>query len=168
MTLLHNRTLRLQLAVTACAATLLVLAPTAARAEVSVGPHAGLNFDWEEPVIGAEARLDLSELTPTVVLQLDPAFTLAFLGGGVAMDIGVNLPFMFVIRDSIVRPYSGPGLSVVHFTGGSGGTSITDVYFNLLGGMLLDFDGVDPFAQLKVMVPHGSMVELMVGVLFRL
>ena len=33
---------------------------------------------------------------------------------------------------------------------------------------LTDLGSVDPFVQLKVMIPHGSMAELMGGVLFKI
>jgi hypothetical protein len=149
-----------------CAAVLVASSPGAARAEVVVGPHLGINFDWDEVLIGGEARVDIATLAPTVVLQIDPSLTLAFIGGGVAMDFSFNLPFQFMIRDSVVRPYSGPGLALVHYSGDAG--SATDLYLNLLAGLLFDLGSVDPFVQLKVMVPHGSMAELLAGALFRI
>jgi hypothetical protein len=158
---------RRALAVLAAAVALLA-APHAAQAEASIGPHAGLNFDWEEVVIGGEARVDMAQLSGNITLQLDPAVTFAFPGSGVAMDFSLNMPFVFVIRDSVLRPFSGPGLALIHYTGGSGGTSVTDLYFNILAGLLFDLGTVDPFVQLKVMVPHGSMAELIGGVLFTL
>lgn len=152
--------------VVACAAACLASLPGAARAEVNIGPHLGINFDWDEVVLGGEVRVDVATLAPTVVLQLDPAVTLAFFGGGVAMDFSFNLPFEFVIRESVLRPYSGPGLAVVHYSGDFG--SATRVYLNILAGLLFDLGAVDPFVQIKLMVPHGSMSELLAGVLFKI
>lgn len=166
---MRNSTLLLRaLLLGASVSTVLAFAPTQVYADAGLGPHVGLNFDWNEALVGAEARIDVAQLSQSVVMQLDPSFTLAFLGGGVAMDISLNLPFQFVIRDSVIRPFSGPGLALIHYTGGAGGTSVSELYLNILGGLLFDLGTVDPFVQLKVMLPHGSMAELLGGVIFTL
>ena len=151
----------------ACVCVALVAAPASASAEVNLGPHLGINFDWDEVILGGEVRPDIATLAPTVIMQLDPSFTFALLGGGAtALDFSLNVPFEFMIRDSVLRPFSGPGLALVHYSGNGG--SATDLYLNIIGGLLFDLGSVDPFVQLKVMIPHGSMSELMAGVLFKI
>ena len=143
----------------------LVFSPARASAEVSIGPHLGINFDWDEPVIGGEVRADLAQLSPSVQLQIDPTLSLAFPGDGTIFDLSVNLPFQFTINDSVLRPYVAPGLAFLHWSGHRGSDS--NLFLNLIGGLLFDLGSVDPFVQLKVMIPHGSLVELLGGVLFR-
>ncbi|HEX7478076.1 MAG TPA: hypothetical protein VF331_09740 [Polyangiales bacterium] len=142
------------------------LGPRSAAAEASLGPHLGVNFDWGELFLGGEARVDLADLSPEVKLQLDPYLSLALFGHGSAIDLGCNVPFQFMIHDSSVRPFAAPGLAIIHYSGGH--ASDTQLYLNMIGGVLFDLGSVDPFVQLKVMVPHGSMAELMGGVLFKL
>jgi hypothetical protein len=124
----------------------------------------GINFDWDEVFIGGELRTDVAELSPTVQLQLNPSLSLAFPGRGVIFDMSFNVPFQFYVRDSVLRPFTGPGLALVDHTGGGH----ADLFLNLIGGLLFDLGNVDPFLQLKVMIPHHAAVELMGGVLFRL
>src|SRR5689334_1017541 len=94
-------------------AALLSVAPSQARAEVTLGPHAGVNFDWGEVFIGGESRIDLATLSADVKLQLNPSLSLAFFDHGTAIDIACNVPFQFTVHDSVVRPFAAPGLSVV-------------------------------------------------------
>jgi hypothetical protein len=141
-------------------------APSRASAETLLGPHLGVNFDWGELFLGGELRADIAEISPQVKLQLDPSLSLALFDRGTAIDFGCNVPFQFLVSDSPVRPFVAPGLSLVHYTARHG--SDTQLYLNLIGGVLFDLHGIDPFVQLKVMVPHGSMAELMGGVLFKI
>ena len=152
-----------------CALALLALSslPQRASAEVGLGPHLGYNFDWDEPVIGGELRADIARVSRSVQLQIDPTLSLAFLGANtVVFDISLNLPFQFEINDSVLRPYLAPGLAFLHSSGHWGSDS--NLFLNLIGGLLFDFGKVDPFVQLKIMIPHGSLVELVGGVLFEL
>jgi hypothetical protein len=150
-------------AVFACAA-LCFAAP--ARADRStLGPHFGVNFDFDDAFIGLEGRFDVADVGSSAVLQINPSFSYYFTDNVDVFNFSLNFPFEFQINDSVLRPMAAPGIGLWHFSNGS---SETEVVLNLIGGLLFYLDGVEPFVQLRVYLGDGSGAELMGGVLFRL
>jgi len=145
----------------ALGAATLAAAPVAHAERATIGPHLGVNFDVDDLLIGAEARIDVATLGRNVIVQLNPSFSYYFVDNYDLLNISFNVPFEFVIENSVLRPFVAPGLGL--FTGDH-----TDLKLNMLGGMLFRLDAIDPFVQLRVAFIDGSTVDLMGGVLFRL
>jgi hypothetical protein len=143
--------------------------PTPARAERNtLGPHLGVNFDYDDPFIGVEGRIDLTRLNPNLILQLNPSFSLYFLDGPASLfNISVNVPFEFRVNET-VRPFLAPGLGIWHWDWDDGDRDDTEVMLNLIVGLLFVLPPVEPFVQLRVAVGDTSFAELMGGILFRL
>ena len=133
----------------------------------TLGPHLGLNFDYNDPLIGLEGRIDLVNLSRTVILQIDPMFSYYFTDNIDMFNFSLNMPFEFVITGSVLRPFIAPGLAVIHWSADPGGSD-TDAALALLFGLLFRLDAVDPFVELRVLIGDNSMTELIGGVLFRL
>jgi hypothetical protein len=151
--------LRGALAASCCALWLL---PATAHAErATIGPHFGVNFDGDVVLIGVESRIDLGNAGRSVIVQLNPSFSY-YAFDDALFNISLNVPFEFVIQDSVLRPFAAPGLAF--FFGEHG----HDLKLNLIGGLLFNLDGVEPFVQLRAAVIDGSFVDLMGGVLFRI
>ena len=143
-------------------------AASLAHAErTTLGPHLGLNFDYNDPLIGLEGRIDLANLTRTVILQIDPMFSYYFTDNIDVFNFSLNMPFEFEITGSVLRPFIAPGLAVIHVSADAGGSD-TDAALALLFGLLFRLDAVDPFVELRVLIGDNSMAELIGGVLFRL
>jgi hypothetical protein len=149
--------------VLACAVT------TPARAERNtLGPHLGVNFDYDDPFIGIEGRVDLTRLNPNLILQLNPSFSIYFLDGSADLfNISVNVPFEFRVNETL-RPFLAPGLGIWHWDWDDGDRDDTEVMLNLIVGILFVLPPVEPFFQLRVAIGDASFAELMGGVLFRL
>lgn len=144
--------------------TLLHAAP--ARAERNtLGLHAGVNFDVDDPFLGVEGRFDVGSIGKSAIVQLNPSFSYYFTDGFDLFNFSFNVPFEFPISGSVLRPFAAPGLGIWHV---SNGGSDTDLTLNLLGGLLFHLDVVEPFVQLKIAIGDGSSAELMGGILFRL
>ena len=142
------------------------LAGTAHAERVTLGPHLGYNLDVDDPLLGIESRIDLTNISSSVILQLNPSFSYYFVDNFDLFNFAVNVPFEFVIGGSSLRPFVAPGLGLVHVSAGGG--SDTDLALVLLGGLLFRLGVVDPFFQLRVLIEDGSSAELMGGVLFEL
>jgi hypothetical protein len=153
------------LAIAAAAAVLVLCCTSTAEARATLGPHLGVNFDFDDPFIGLEGRFDVANVGSSAVLQLNPSFSYYFTDNIDVFNFSFNLPFEFQINDSVLRPFAAPGLGVWHF---SNGDSHTELTLNLIGGLLFYLDVVEPYVQLRVYVGDGSGAELMGGILFRL
>ena len=129
----------------------------------SIGPHLGYNLDIDDPLLGVESRIDLTNVGSSVILQLNPSFSYYFTDNIDLFNVAVNLPFEFVIGGSKLRPFVAPGIGFIHV---SNGGSDTDAALILLAGLLFRLGVVDPFIQLRVMINDGSSADLMGGVLF--
>jgi hypothetical protein len=151
------------------AAVLTCAVATPARAERNtLGPHLGINFDYDDPFIGIEGRIDLTKLSRNLILQLNPSFSLYFLDGDAGLfNISVNVPFEFQVNET-VRPFFAPGLGIWHWEWDDGDRDDTEVMLNLIVGMLFVLPPVEPFFQFRIAVGDGSFAELMFGILFRL
>ena len=148
------------------AALALVIVWPASRALAernTLGPHLGYNFDGDVPFIGVEGRFDVATIDPTVIVQLNPSFSL-YVDRHPGLNFSFNVPFEFQIHDSVLRPFAAPGIAIFHSTAGGG----TDVRLNLIGGLLFHLQALEPFVQLRFIVGGGVSAELMGGLLFRL
>lgn len=148
-------------------ASVLGTASLAHAERATLGPHLGLNFDYNDPLIGVEGRIDVANLTRTVILQIDPMFSYYFTDNIDVFNFSLNMPFEFQISGSVLRPVLGPGLAVIHYNVDPGGSD-TEAALALLFGLLFRLGAVDPFVELRVLIGDNSMAELIGGVLFRL
>jgi hypothetical protein len=141
----------------------LLLLPAVGRAQVSIGPHAGLNLDAGSVHLGADVIVEISQLSETVTLGVWPSYAHVFIDGGHDVELfGVDFPFMFEIDDSIVTPFAAPGLGLAFY----GDTSLK---VNLIGGLFLEAGGgVRPFTELAIRLVNGTYVDLLFGVVFEL
>jgi hypothetical protein len=154
------------LAITACIVAGALLSAAPVRADrATLGPHFGVNFDFDDAFLGLEGRIDIADLGSSVILQINPSFSYYFTDNIDVFNFSLNFPFEFKIDDSVLRPMVAPGIGIWHF---SNGNSETELALNLIGGLLFYLDVVEPFVQLRVYVGDGSGAELMGGVLFRL
>lgn len=149
------------------AAMLACAVATPAQAERNtLGPHLGVNFDYDDPFIGVEGRIDLTRLKPNIILQLNPSFSFYFLEGSADLfNISVNVPFEFRVNET-VRPFLAPGIGIWHWEWEGDGD--TELMLNLIAGVLFIVPPVEPFVQLRVAIGDSSFAELMGGILFRL
>ena len=165
------------LAVSTCLAVLATGSPVAAQdagLRSSIGPHLGLNFDAEDAYLGLQGRVGVVEITPTVLLQLYPNASYYFTGdpGPTVINFSFDVPFEFVIRNSVLRPYAAPGLGIwyLHWDTRVGDDTGLDLTLNLLGGLLFALQGVEPFVELRLIVGGGYGndldAELRGGVVF--
>jgi hypothetical protein len=143
----------------------LSLAAPARADRVTLGPHLGVNFDFDDAFLGLEARFDVADVGSSAVLQINPSFSYYLTDNIDVFNFSLNLPFEFQIDDSVLRPMVAPGIGIWHYSNGGSETEIT---LNLIGGLLFFLDPVEPFIQLRVYLGDGSGAELMAGVLFRL
>ena len=141
----------------------LLLAPASAHAQVSIGPHAGLNLDVGSVHVGGDVIVQLSQLSETVSVGVWPSYAHVFIDGGHDVELfGVDFPFMFQLQDSIIVPFAAPGLGLAVY----GDTSLK---VNLIGGVFIEAGGgVRPFADLALRLVDGTYVDLLFGVVFEL
>jgi hypothetical protein len=141
----------------------LLSAPTGAHAQVSIGPHGGINLDGGSIHVGGDVIVQLSQLSETVSLGVWPSYAHVFIDGGHDVELlGVDFPFMVRLQDSIVVPFGAPGLGLAIY----GDTSLK---VNLIGGVFIEAGGgVRPFADLALRLVDGTYVDLLFGVVFEL
>jgi hypothetical protein len=131
----------------------------------TIGPHLGFNLDFDDPFLGVESRIDLTNVGSSVILQLNPSFSYYFVDNVDLFNFCVNMPFEFVIGGSKLRPFAAPGFGLLHW---SNGGSHTDAALMLLAGLLFRLGAVDPYVQLRVAIGDDTLADLMGGVLFAL
>lgn len=144
------------------AAGALALPATAHAERATIGPHLGINFDGDALLLGVESRIDLGNAGRSVIVQLNPSFSYYFFDNVDIFNFSLNVPFEFVIQDSVLRPFAAPGLGLFFGEGDS------ELKLNLIGGLLFHLDVVEPFVQIRAAVIDGSTVDLMGGALFRI
>ena len=134
----------------------------------SIGPHLGVNFDIQEPFLGIGSRIGVAEITPTVLVQLNPTASYYFIENDnvTLLNFSFNVPFEFVIQGSVLRPYTAPGLGIWWALVDDPGDNDVDLTFNILGGLLFALGSVEPFVELRVILGNGSSAELVGGCLF--
>jgi hypothetical protein len=148
----------------ALGALLLLAAPVHAERN-TLGPHLGYNFDGDVLLIGGEGRFDVANIGSSVIVQLNPSISLYFPPHYVVFNFAFNVPFEFLINDSVLRPFAAPGIGIYHGTGHNSGT---DVRLNLIGGLLFHLSSLEPFVELRFVCGGGISPELIGGLLFRL
>ena len=131
----------------------------------TLGPHLGFNLDFDDPLLGIESRIDLTNVGSSVILQLNPSFSYYFVDNIDLFNVSLNLPFEFVIGGSKLRPFLAPGLGLFHY---SNGNSNSEAALMLLAGLLFRLGVVDPYVQLRVAIADNTLADLMGGVLFEL
>jgi hypothetical protein len=158
-----SRLLALKIWVLCLTLWIAALLPADARAQVAIGPHAGLNLDVGSVHLGGDVIVQLSQLSETVSLGIWPSYAHVLIDGGHDVELfGVDFPFMFRLEDSIVTPFAAPGLGLAFY----GDTALK---VNLIGGVFLEAGGgVRPFTELAIRLVNGTYVDLLFGVVFEL
>ena len=157
---------RFALILTALLLTAVVTAPKA-HAEGGIGPHLGLNFEGADPVfLGLGGRVDIARVADSVQLQIDPSLAYYFVDNATVFHLAVSFPFEFRIQNSVLRPFTGAGLSLFYVNVND--NSDIRPRLNLLGGLAFALQSVKPFFELRIILGHGSGFELLFGVFFNL
>lgn len=142
---------------------LLAASPSGARADVALGGHFGVNLDAGHPMLGADVRADLVDISSRVRLDIWGAYTHVFIEDWRDVNIlEVDFPFLFRVNTDVVTPYAAPGLGI-SFSGD------TTLKLNMIGGVLFHVGSrFEPFAQIAIRVINGTYVDLIGGLLVRL
>jgi hypothetical protein len=126
------------------------------------GGHFGIGLDDGTPMLGGDFLVDVLDLSDHARMGLWPRYTHVFIEDGLDPNLlELNVPFQFIMRRPVVRPYAAPGLGLAF----GGGTSLK---LNLIGGCFFHVnDRFEPFTQLLVRLINGTYVDLQVGLLVR-
>ena len=137
--------------------------PASGRADVALGGHFGVNLDAGHPMLGADLRVDIVEISDAVRLNIWGAYTHVFIEDGRDVELlEVDVPFLFRVRSDVVTPYAAPGLGISI-------SGETNLKLNLIGGCLFHIgERFEPFAQLAIRLIDGTYVDLIGGLLVRL
>lgn len=133
-----------------------------ARAQTSFGFHGGYDLDFEEFLIGGQARFGLG----TLPLQFQPGLDFFFADRGTLLQFDGN--FLYPISGGPgepFTPYAGAGLGVAYRSVGD--FDDTSAGLNLLAGA--NFNSatrIRPFIQARLTVGDGTRVGVMGGILF--
>lgn len=130
---------------------------------MAVGGHFGVNLDAGHPILGADLRVDIVELSPRVRMNLWGGYSHVFIEEWRDVNLlEVDVPFLFSVNTPVVEPYAAPGLGLSF-------SSETSLKLNLIGGCLFHIgERFEPFAQIAVRMINGTYVDLMGGLLVRL
>lgn len=138
----------------------LVVLPT--RAQTTLGVHAGYDVDFEEFLVGAQARFPFSSLPITV----QPGVDVFFVDNVTVLQFDVNA--LYAISGGAgesFTPYVGAGLGILYAS--NDGHSDTSGGLNLLAGAVFNpAAALRPFVQARMTVDDGTRVAVMGGVLF--
>lgn len=139
----------------------ILLTPEVAKAEVSIGPHGGIEFrGGAHLALGGELRLGLTKIGSSADLTFRPAIDV-YLGRGTFWQLSGDFLFDFLVSPT-VQPYVGLGPALV-----GGG----DAYFGVnlvFGAKFNNTSTVQPFVELRPTFGDASPVCLLGGVMFRL
>lgn len=174
-----NRIRSLVLALALATPVVLCVAPSNASAQFRIGPHIGASFDDADPLIGLDMWIGLVDITDSIELHLNPAFSWYFPGDHFThFSFDANVPFLFLLSGTdIVAPYAAPGFAIHHRRWdwddhpwrSDWHGSETDAAFNLIGGaMFLPQGRINPFVQFKAVLSDHSDGVFMTGVLFKI
>jgi hypothetical protein len=164
---------------------LFCLAPRAAEAQVSFGPHIAWGDDTDFGVggtinfglgnafgieDGAFANLFGSVGATYFFFDCTPGFNLDSVNC-TYYEINGNLAVPFTIEGSSIQPYVGAGIGLAHGSYsyplfGEFDYSNTDVGLNILGGIFFPLGGLKGFAQGKFELSGGEQFVLSGGILF--
>jgi hypothetical protein len=103
-----------------------------------------------------------------VLVRLNPTAAYYFIDNDNAtlLNFTFNVPFEFVVHNSVLRPYAAPGLGLWWFLVEDPGDNDVELRFNVIGGLLFALGDVEPFIEMRVVLGDGSMAELLGGVEF--
>ena len=126
-----------------------LLAAPAVAQRSQIGFHAGVNFDLDDALLGAQAMFPLSGRW-----DLYPSFDYYFVDPGDLSALNVDVRYR--LPGSSVHPYIGGGLNILFSNGDS------DTGVNLLGG--IEGRGrVRPYGELRILLHDGSSLQLVGG-----
>jgi hypothetical protein len=139
-------------------------APTAASAQVVVGPVAGFHDDLDFG-LGGYARIPVPSLAAG--LSIVPSFVYYFPGDDLdAWEINGDVSYAFqVSEDTPVLPFALAGLNILN-VGAEGFDSETEIGLNLGGGITFRAESVEPFVGVKFEIQDGSGFVIFGGVGF--
>ena len=149
----------------------LVAAPAAqAQTPWELGPYLGLNFDSDDLLLGAVARIHL----PSSPVTLNPGIEfypgIDDTGGGLSRSLMVlNFDVQYQIDAESWEPYVGGGISWARLSTDTQ-DAVTDFGLNLKGGLLFNRRGsAQPYAEAVLNFDDGSdPFILKAGLLFRI
>jgi hypothetical protein len=125
------------------------------QAQSGVGAHLGTSFGGA--FFGAQLRLGGG------ALQVAPSIDLSLSKGEDRWQINGDLLYRFGGSSDFYSPYLGAGLGVVRTSGGED----TAVGLNTLGGLALNLNFLQPYAQARVTFADGTRFDVMAGLLVR-
>jgi hypothetical protein len=132
---------------------------SAARADVSLGGHLGVNLDHGNVHLGVDALIPVKQITPRVQLLLWPNFAHVFIQDSHDVELlGFDVPFAFNRLSDVVIPFIAPGL----------GLSIGDettVKVNAIGGVFFQLGRLRPFTALAIRFVRGTYADLLAGLM---
>ena len=125
--------------------------PAQAQTPWEIGPHAGVNLDNDEILLGAVGRLHLSSLPIT----LNPGFEFyPGLDGGSLFAL--NFDVQYQLEAESVEPYVGGGISWARFSPDVG-TASSDAGLNVKGGVSFNpASRTHPYAEAVLNFANGS------------
>ncbi|HKP55888.1 MAG TPA: hypothetical protein VJV78_04180 [Polyangiales bacterium] len=157
-----SHTPRIAQAALLCLGALVCAALPAPAHAWEAGGHAGVGLDSGSVHLGGDLVFPIVRLSPAVEFSLWPSAAFVITDGPEGVLLGLDFPFEFIIADSIVKPFVGPGF----------GVWIADehaqVKLNVIGGLFIDTGTVRPFAELALRFINGTYVDLLAGVLVEL
>jgi len=130
-----------------------------AVAEMNFGVRAGAYLEDSDPFVGLELLVDLGRTR----WSFDP--NVEFVFANERDRIAANLDFVYqfmAVRDLDVWAGGGPAVINVDTPRGDD----TDLGFDLVGGVGWHWEGISPYAQLKVVLADDSELVAAVGIRF--
>jgi hypothetical protein len=126
---------------------------------IRIGPHIGYNFDADALNLGLQVTMPL-----TTEVELYPTFDYYFVSPDKLWALNLDVKF----RPPTARRalYVGGGLDYLHASGG--GASSGDVNLSLIGGWEVRRSPVAPYAEGRILLGHGSAVQVAGGISFYL
>lgn len=131
-----------------------------AQGRSHLGPQIGYNFDAEAVVIGAQFSAPIGRH-----LEFYPSFNYYLVDVGTLWAVNGDVKFRMP-AEGVDWLYLGGGLNLTGFS--FGGSSNTDVGFNLLAGIESRRGNVHPFGEFRLTVGDGSSAQLVGGLNFTL
>ncbi len=144
----------------------------AAKGQVSAGIHGSWGGDADFGV-GARGVLALGGALKgfELVGQFDHFYPGDRFGADIAYwEVNTNLLYLLNVDGRLVMPYAGVGLNIAHLEASSHVLGVrvsgeeTRTGFNLVGGLVLDAGGVQPFLEGRIELDGGDRFVVSAGV----
>ena len=155
------------------AVALLVVGASTAEAQ-RFGGHAIWANDFD---IGLGARMELD--LPGKLSKQPPLSRAFFIGqfdyyldpcdGGDCTVFEINPGIAVPLNATTLKPYVGAGLNIARVSvdmGSFGSASDTEIGLNVLGGLKLNFSGLDAFTEARLALGGGEQFSIAFGILF--